>query len=322
MHEKDEAVAAQRRRRKRVARIRNSLIFMIFGWIVVSLVLIVILIMRMAALENKLNNIVVTSTSTLVPEAVAEEAGTSSQDVTSTVSQYGGISTVSVDVDEDNIASADDVHQVYLTFDCEPSENTEDILDILRKYGVKATFFVSASDYEGAEAVLKRISDEGHTIGMHSYSNRYSVIYQSLDSFEQDYEQIYSYIYDATGVECKYYRFLGGSGNQISNVPMGTLIDYVDGQGAVYFDWNVSAGDEAPGAYTSDEIVQNIIEDVDRYKESVVLLHDSEELSQTAAALSPLIQALEDMDAVIAPIDEDTKPIQYVQVYESAEDED
>jgi hypothetical protein len=68
--------------------------------------------------------------------------------------------------------------------------------------------------------------------------------------------------------------------------------------------------------------VQNIIENVGRYKESVVLLHDSEELSQTAAALSPLIQALEDMDAVIAPIDEDTKPIQYVQVYESAEDED
>ena len=43
-------------------------------------------------------------------------------------------------MDKENLATAEDLHKVYLTFDDGPSENTNAILDILDDYGIKATF--------------------------------------------------------------------------------------------------------------------------------------------------------------------------------------
>ena len=201
-------------------------------------------------------------------------------------------------IDEtDNLAQDGDVHKVYLTFDDGPSENTDAILDVLSEYDVKATFFVVGKEDEASVAIYQRIVDEGHTLGMHSYSNKYSLIYQSEDAFEADF---------------RYYRFPGGSSNQISNVPMSSLIRFLNSEDVVYYDWNVSAGDAANAAYTPEELVENVVSDVSKYKTSVVLLHDSEDKSTTVEAVEPLIEALQDMDAEILPIDEDTQVIQYV----------
>jgi peptidoglycan/xylan/chitin deacetylase (PgdA/CDA1 family) len=222
------------------------------------------------------------------------------------------VSTIPVDINADNLAEEGDVHRVYLTFDDGPSSNTSEILDILSEYDVKATFFVSGKEDDESKELYQRIVNEGHTLGMHSYSNKYSVIYQSQEAFEEDYQKLYDYLYEVTGQECRYYRFPGGSSNQISNVPMGNLIEYLNQQQTVYFDWNVSAGDAASSAYTSAEIVENVMQDVVKYKTSVVLLHDSQEQSATVAAIGPLIEALQEIDAEILPIDEDTPVIQYV----------
>lgn len=154
--------------------------------------------------------------------------------------------------------------------------------------------------------------DEGHTLGMNSYSNQYSVIYQSEDAFEQDYMTLKNFLKQTTGVDSLYYRFPGGSSNLISNVPMDYFIHYLNTQGIIYYDWNVSAGDGASTAYTSEEIVENVTDDVVKYKTSVVLLHDGTDKSATVEALGPLIEALEGMGAQILPIDEDTQVIQYV----------
>ena len=87
---------------------------------------------------------------------------------------------------------------------------------------------------------------------------------------------------------------------------------YLNEQGVIYYDWNVSAGDAASNAYSSEEIVANVMDDVVKYKTSVVLLHDASDKSATVEALGPLIEALEGMGAQILPIDEDTQVIQYV----------
>lgn len=147
---------------------------------------------------------------------------------------------------------------------------------------------------------------------MHSYSNKYSLIYQSEDAFEADFHQLQDYLYEVTGEKSRYYRFPGGSSNQISNVPMSSLIRFLNSEDVVYYDWNVSAGDAANAAYTPEELVENVVSDVSKYKTSVVLLHDSEDKSTTVEAVEPLIEALQDMDAEILPIDEDTQVIQYV----------
>ena len=82
----------------------------------------------------------------------------------------------------------DAAHKVYLTFDDGPSANTDEILDILDRYGVKATFFVVGREGSQAEDALRRIVEEGHTLGMHSYTHDYDQIYESVESFAEDFE--------------------------------------------------------------------------------------------------------------------------------------
>lgn len=313
MQDKDsEALQNQRRRRKRIGRIKSTIIIVVAGWIILSMLLIIGLFVKTISLEQRINRMLRMDTvaaSEKQKKTSDTEAGTETEAKREKETLPPLASGMN---DEENLAEAGDLHKVYLTFDSEPSQYTADILDILAEYDVKATFFVSGRADEEAQALYRRIVEEGHTLGMHSYSNKYNVIYQSKEAFQEDYQMLRDYLYEITGVECRYYRFPGGSSNQISNVPMNELIRYLNEQQAVYFDWNVSAGDAASAAYTADEIVTNVTEDVVKYKTSVVLLHDASNKSATVEALAPLIAALQDMDAQILPIDEDTKVIQYV----------
>ena len=317
MQDKDsEALRNQRRRRKRIGRIKNAIVIIIAGWIMLSMILIVTLFVRTVSLEKKLDrliqaNLLLSSQENVVSGLNEGEQIAAAENTEADVETVGASLPVVVE-DTENLAEAGDVHKVYLTFDDGPSENTEAILDILAEYDVKATFFVVGKDDEASQELYRRIVEEGHTLGMHSYSNRYSVIYQSTEAFMTDYQKLKDYLFDITGTECKFYRFPGGSSNQISNVPMSELIQFLNEQGTVYYDWNVSAGDAASAAYTADEIVENVIEDVVKYKTSVVLLHDAEDKSTTVEAIRPLIEALQEMDAEILPIDENTRVIQSV----------
>ena len=317
MQDKDsEALRNQRRRRKRIGRIKSAIVMIIAGWIVLSMILIIALFVRTISLERKIDHLILTNSLTSGQTALANaaDAGDGMLYNENTEEQEADdASALSVGTtDTDNLAEAGDVHKVYLTFDDGPSENTEAILDILAEYDVKATFFVVGKEDEESQQLYQRIVEEGHTLGMHSFSNRYSVIYQSAEAFQTDYQKLKDYLYEVTGTECRYYRFPGGSSNQISNVPMNQLIAFLNEQGTVYYDWNVSAGDAASAAYTADEIVENVTEDVVKYKTSVVLLHDADNKSTTVEALRPLIEALQEMDAEILPIDEDTQVIQSV----------
>ena len=66
-------------------------------------------------------------------------------------------------------------HIVYLTFDDGPdNKNTPQILDILRAENVPATFYVLGAMVERNPDVLKRIFNEGHAIGNHSYNHNYN----------------------------------------------------------------------------------------------------------------------------------------------------
>lgn len=316
MQEKEsEALRNQRRRRKRIGRMKSMIVLTVTGWMILSMILIVFLLARTVSLERRLDRLLASESWNQIPATESEEissmqegteAKEDAQEENQTPPQVSGME------DADNLAEAGDVHKVYLTFDDGPSENTAAILDILAEYDIKATFFVVGREDEESKALYQRIVDEGHTLGMHSYSNKYSIIYQSEEAFAEDYDKLRDYLYEVTGTECRYYRFPGGSSNQISNVPMSSLIDFLNEQGTVYCDWNVSAGDAASTAYTPEEIVANVTEDVVKYKTSVVLLHDSSDKSATVEAIRPLIEALQEMDAEILPIDEDTQVIQYV----------
>lgn len=203
--------------------------------------------------------------------------------------------------------------KVYLTFDDGPSSYTEEILDILDQYDVKATFFVVGKESDGAREALKEIVDRGHTLGMHSYSHKYAEIYESVESFSEDLDKIQNYVYDATGVTSTVYRFPGGSSNTISKVDMNDFADYLDTQGIRFFDWNVSSGDAVKGGASVEQITKNVMGDVVRHKNVIVLMHDAANKRTTVEALPIIIEnilALEDTE--ILPITDETEPVQHI----------
>jgi peptidoglycan/xylan/chitin deacetylase (PgdA/CDA1 family) len=199
---------------------------------------------------------------------------------------------------------------VYLTFDDGPSVYTDEILDILKEKNVKATFFVCGKPkYEDC---YKRIVDEGHTLGMHSYSHKYSDIYASADSFKEDFRKLRRYLEDTTDVTPKYYRFPGGSSNNVSKADMNELVDVLEDSGVTFFDWNISAGDDKAGA-TKDVIYANIVNNIPKFKHCVVLMHDAADKKCTVEALPEIIDAINGMeDTVIVPITDDTLPVQHI----------
>ena len=207
----------------------------------------------------------------------------------------------------------DGIRKVYLTFDDGPSSNTGKILDILAEYDVKATFFVVGKEEERYQPLYKRIVEEGHTLAMHSYSHKYNEIYQSKESYVEDLTKLQEFLYDTTGVWCRYCRFPGGSSNTVSRVDMHELIGYLEEQDMSYFDWNVSSGD-ASSAYISPEaIVRNSTANLGEFHEAMILLHDASDKDSTVEALPRLIEQIQAMeDTKIVPITDDTGAIHHI----------
>lgn len=203
--------------------------------------------------------------------------------------------------------------KVYLTFDDGPSSNTGKILDILAEYDVKATFFVVGKPEERYQPLYKRIVEEGHTLAMHSYSHRYDEIYQSKESYVEDLTKLQEFLYETTGVWCRYCRFPGGSSNTVSRVDMHELIAYLEEQDMSYFDWNISCGDASTAYISSEAIVRNSTANLTSFSEAVILLHDAAEKNTTVQALPELIEKIQAMeDTKIVPITDDTEPIHHI----------
>jgi len=172
---------------------------------------------------------------------------------------------------------------VYLTFDDGPYKYTERLLDILDKYDVKATFFVTA--WYGYPEMIGEEFRRGHSVGVHTYDHKYEKLYASDEAFWEDFENIQALIEEQTGQRTKIMRFPGGSSNEISKKYnsgiMTRLVEQVEEKGYTYFDWNVTSGDA--GETTDSEVVtQNIIEQIEERSHSIVLCHDVKEYTVDA----------------------------------------
>ena len=207
----------------------------------------------------------------------------------------------------------DDMISVYLTFDDGPSAETDRILDILKEYNVKATFFVIGKTDENSVKAYQRIVEEGHTLGMHSYSHQYAQVYASREAFEDDLTSLQDYLFSITGMESTFYRFPGGSSNKVSKIPMSDLIQCLEERNITYFDWNVSSGDASGTQLSSQTIINNVMSGINgTLKNYVVLFHDSAAKKTTVDALPEILEQLQAMEHTqILPITGDTDPVQH-----------
>jgi len=221
------------------------------------------------------------------------------------------------ELEEERLAALFDpdkaAHKVYLTFDDGPSSYTEQILDILDRYNVKATFFVIGKEDEESLRLYKEIVDRGHTLGMHSYSHKYAEIYKNKKAFSQDFDKIYNLLTETTGVEPQFYRFPGGSSNTVSKVDMKVCTEYLKERGVTHFDWNVTSGDANSNGVPVETIVVASTSDIMTRQTSVVLFHDTATKGTTVEALPTVIETILAMeDTAILPITSSTELVQHI----------
>ena len=163
---------------------------------------------------------------------------------------------------------------VYLTFDDGPSKYTAKLLDILDKYGVKATFFVT-NQFSAYQHMIGETYRRGHTIALHTYSHQYAQLYKNETAYYNDLTKIKDIVVKQTGVVPTLVRFPGGTSNTVSRKYckgiMSSLINSIAYHGYLYCDWNVSSGDTG-GSKTP--VTSNVISGIKKHNVSIVLQHD------------------------------------------------
>lgn len=187
---------------------------------------------------------------------------------------------------------------VYLTFDDGPSQTTETVLDVLKQEKVPATFFVvAAENNEKYLPVLERTVAEGHLIGLHSCSHEYKTIYASPNAYWDDLEKLREKLlpYVPAEKEILWLRFPGGSTNTVSHRYGGsdimkTLKKQAADRGFTYVDWNVCAEDAVGGHPSASTIYNNVIKEAANKNVCIVLMHDTNNTKNTAAALPDIIR--------------------------------
>lgn len=178
---------------------------------------------------------------------------------------------------------------IYLTFDDGPNAYyTPVILDVLKKYDVKATFFVTSA---GPDELIKREYNEGHVIALHSSSHAYDKIYRSSEAFWNDMNAVNLRVERIIGKKSDLIRFPGGSSNTISrhykSGIMSQLAKEIEERGYAYFDWNISSGDA--GETTDPNVELNyVVSGLSKSRGNVILMHDIKK--HTSLAIENIIK--------------------------------
>lgn len=314
-------------RRKRIQRMKTYIVIIVMVLLILPTILCLILFSKISNLEKELKILkviheseyeeMIDQTPLLSKKAIAYAAN--KEDVIQSEQDYE----VELDKIEEitELDSVNDIVQeqeylnqkkVYFTFDDGPSIYTDDILDILKEYQIKATFFVVGKTDDYSKSMYQRIVEEGHTLGLHSYSHRYSEIYHSMDNFIEDVTKLSDLLQEVTGEKLSVYRFPGGSSNEISKNNIADFIEYLNDKNITYYDWNVINGDATGKKYSTEELIDQVLEGVKGKNTSIVLMHDAPNKSTTVESLPQLIESLLALDYNICPIDEYTTPIQHI----------
>ncbi len=182
--------------------------------------------------------------------------------------------------------------KVYLTFDDGPSKRTPEVLDILDRYGIKATFFVLGKNVANYPEITKRAYDSGHFIASHGYTHTYSQIYSSPQTVLDEYNQSVAAIQSAIGVpeyNPHLFRFPGGSaGGRYSSIKKEAIQLLKDNQ-ITHTNWNCLTGDSA-GNNTIEAMWNEVLSTAAGDDNLVILMHDAGDKEVTVQFLPQLIE--------------------------------
>ncbi len=196
---------------------------------------------------------------------------------------------------------------VYLTFDDGPTPKiTGEILDVLKSEKVSATFFIVGKEVQGREEVLKRIYNEGHGIGLHTYSHNFKLIYQNPEAFINEMEKAELTINEVLGTNINFsvIRFPGGSAGRLNS----NFYDLLTQHGYKIFDWNIDLKDGIKGSLSPDTFIDNAKKCQDKSTRRIILAHCNSNNINTVKALPGIIKYYHDEGYCFKTIDNDTSP--------------
>jgi peptidoglycan/xylan/chitin deacetylase (PgdA/CDA1 family) len=197
---------------------------------------------------------------------------------------------------------------IYLTFDDGPSaEITGKVLDILKENNVKATFFLIGNQIEGLEPVVTRIHNEGHSIGLHTYTHKFSKIYSNNDSFIAEMNKCQNKIEEVVNISPTIIRFPGGSRKHLTN---NFLISLHNNNFKIY-DWNMETLDGIDPTLSSYKIFKDATNNTDNLSTIMLLLHCDTPHKNTCTALPAIIQYYKDQGYVFKTITNDTPELYF-----------
>lgn len=198
---------------------------------------------------------------------------------------------------------------VYLSFDDGPSENTKKIMDIMDRYGVKGSFFVTGNG-QPYNHYIKEAFDHGHTIGLHTFTHRYQEVYSSDQAYFADLKRIDDMVYGLIGQHSYMVRLPGGSSNTISRrySPgiMTRITREMQRRGYQYIDWNCDFGDASANRVPAAAIIKQATSC--HANKIVMLAHDTAVKTTTVDALPKVIEYYKAQGYTFAPMDKNIFP--------------
>ena len=195
---------------------------------------------------------------------------------------------------------------VYLTFDDGPSKLTNQVLDILDKEDVKATFFVLGEQAKAHPAELKRIVKEGHAIGNHTYNHVYKELYSDFQTFWNQIVRSEDVISDIVGIRPQLVRAPGGTATNFDAY----YFYLMDQAGYIMEDWNVDSGDSKRANVPVNEIWQTVkASPLDH--EINILFHDGTGHESSVEVLPQVISYYKQLGYTFATLTEQVKPKQF-----------
>lgn len=197
---------------------------------------------------------------------------------------------------------------IYLTFDDGPSfKVTNKVLDILKENEVKATFFLIGDEIEGREDVVKRIYDEGNSIGLHTCTHKFNSIYCSEDKFIQEMLLCRNVINNVVGVAPNIIRFPGGSSRHLS----GEYLDKLHENKLKIYDWNMDNTDGLNPNIPPYYLYKKAITGIEELPNVILLLHCTDMNINTCTALPEIIKFYKSKGYEFKTITEDTPEIYF-----------
>lgn len=192
---------------------------------------------------------------------------------------------------------------VYLTFDDGPNKNTIEILNLLKKHNMKATFFLLEDRINTYPDIVMRIFNEGHSIGLHGQSHEKTVFYANDSSALSEMKSTNHTIKELIGIDIKLVRVPYGSKPHLTEPQYNSLVNY----GYKVWDWNIDSTDTCKNTNVNS-IISNTLSNLSSSKSSVILFHDKQ---ITVKALPNILTYLQNNGYECKPINKNQTPMNW-----------